>query len=155
MALISSSYEDVYNILLGKIRDYDLLNLSLDEFDNLMTEKARSVFANPNFRGKFNKFSVYEDIRTITYELTTSVDDGYDKWFVEEAIAEGLTIQWLRPYVNNALVLNQFVGTAREKYFSQAAHLKQVEERLHQAELSFERLLTTHGYWNNSYFTES
>lgn len=155
MSKISSSYEDIHSILLGKIRDFDLLDLSFDEFDGLMTEKARSVFANPNFRGAFKSFEINEEIRTITYELMSSVDDDYDKMFVEEVVAEGLIVQWLRPYVNNGVILNQFVGTAREKYYSQANHLAQIEERLHQAELSFDRLLTTHGYWNSTYFTNS
>lgn len=149
------SYENIYSILLGKIRDYDLLDLEFTEFEELMTEKAQSVFANPNFRGKFVSFSADDEVRTISFELSGAVDEEYDKRFVTEVVAEGITVQWLKPYVNNALVLSQFIGTAREKFFSQSSHFAQIEKRLHEAELSFDRLLTTHGFYNNTYFTDS
>lgn len=157
------TYNEVYSSFFRKVEAYDLLREDLEEAQktNLLHEWLIQAISDPYVRRLFNSLELVDDDEeneitdSVVYEMAESVDDSSDKLFTIEVLAYGVMIAWLSPKVNSLITIIQFIGTADEKYYSQAPHLQQLRGLLEDAENHQRKLIRDRGYiWNeyiNSY----
>lgn len=145
---MTSSYQDIYSIFLGLIKDYDFLKLNEDEAYEFMNEWLNGVFCRPKVRKLYSSILIDNDLQQIDYELKNSVDDQYDKNFTEFLCANGMVIGWLMPRVNNnQLLIDQFFGTKEANYFSQANHVTAIQNLYNSAYKVLDKdIVRDHGY---------
>lgn len=82
------------------------------------------------------------------------VGDSEDEEFVKDVLARGMVIAWLEPQVKSVLLTAQMFGGKEEKYYSQAAHLSQLQSLLADAKTELSKILRDYGYLYNSYIKE-
>ena len=147
-------YEDIFSVFLRKMTDYGFLNKD-DSCSTLeMVEWLHSASSSPRIRAKFSNFN-FEDIAAqLSFELKISVDESADKEFVKDILARGMVIEWYEPQLNNVLLTKQMFGGKEEKYYSQAAHLKELKSVVDGVKVELTKLLRDYGYLNNSYLKE-
>ncbi len=157
------TYNEVYSSFFRKVEAYDLLREDLEEAQktDLLHEWLIQAISDPYVRRLFNSLELVDDDEeneitdSVVYEMAESVDDSSDKLFTIEVLAYGVMIAWLSPKVNSLINIIQFIGTADEKYYSQAPHLQQLRGLLEDAENHQRKLIRDRGYiWNeyiNSY----
>lgn len=69
-----------------------------------------------------------------------------------ELLALGMTKSWLDQYLNSTELVAQFLGGKEEKFYSQAAHIKELRDLRSDITLEMQKLHSYHTYTNNSYF---
>ena len=139
--------------MLGKITDYEFLRLPKETAYEFMNEWVTAALSKPYVRKLFSEIEVSDDTLEITCELNNSVDEFFDKNFVEEILAEGAAIEWLQPRVTSTTNISQFFGGKEEKYYSQAAHLTAVMELLDKLKVAQRKEIRDFGYQFNSYIS--
>lgn len=145
------SFQDVKSTFLGKITSYDFLNISISDFDDLCEEYLVSAFADPYIRSLFSSISYDNTTDEITFILKNTVDASSDLFFVQELLAKKLTLAWLEPQVKSQSILQQFIGTSKEKYYSQQQHLSQVNNLYEDTKTDIRKMVRDYGYQYNSY----
>ena len=147
-------YEDIFSVFLSKITDYSFLKHDDNYIRAEMVSWLRTTSAFPRLRSKFKRLDFADEIATLDFELTVSVDEYSDKEFVKDIFARGMVIFWLEPQVKNILLTKQMFGGKEEKFFAQSNHLKEVQSVLDNAKIELTKILRDYGYLNNSYIKE-
>lgn len=144
---MTSNYESIYSKFLGLIKDYEFLQLSEQEAYDSMKEWLEDVYSRPKVRKLFSSIVLDEEVYELRYELKNTIDDAYDKHFVEGLMAHGMVIGWLSPRVNKSSLLDQYFGNSDKKYYSQSSHLEQVQELYEKSKTILDKDYTRdHGY---------
>lgn len=158
--MLSISYDDVYSRFLSLVEAHDLLALVVKYADGdtddskakaMMNEWLKSVKANPRVRKIFATLTFDPAIETIDFELKNPVDDEYDTSFVVEVLALGVAWKWVTPKYQSVVNTAQFFGGKEQSYFSQANHMAELKKMYDSAESNLYNLISSHGYYNNSY----
>ena len=149
--MTSLNYDNIYSRFLSKVEAYDFLELPEDSIYMLLSEWLHSVIANPYVRRLFNKFSIYDEIQEIQYEMKYSVDEDTDKEFLKEIISLGMIVAWLEPKVNSINNIAQMFGSKEEKFYSQSQHLSELRALLNDSQKKQRRMIADRGYAWNSY----
>lgn len=139
---MATPYEVIYNRFLQKITDFNLV-----EFDDFTLEEMLNGWlksAIVRSRACDSDFSKRDD------EIQEFEDDLTDLEI--ELLALGMTRSWLDQYLNSTENILQFVGGKEEKYYSQAAHIKELRDLRNDITLEMQKLHNYHTYTNNSYF---
>ena len=71
-----------------------------------------------------------------------------------ELLALGMTISWLDQYLNSTELVAQFISGKEEKYYSQAAHIKELRDLRESTVLEMNRLHNYNTYLTSSYFND-
>ena len=143
--------EDIYSSFLGKITDYNFVNISEDDVYELMSGYLKSAISQPYVRRLFSSIIMDDEVMEMTFELKNSIDEQSDKYFVSEVLSRGMVIAWLEPQVKSTANLAQMFGGKEQKWFSQAQHLTELKDLLSTAKSEQRRIICDHGYINNSY----
>ena len=149
--MTSLNYDNIYSRFLSKVEAYDFLELPEDSIYMLLSEWLHSVIANPYVRRLFNKFSIYDEIQEIQYEMKYSVDEDTDKEFLKEIISLGMIVAWLEPKVNSINNIAQMFGSKEEKFYSQSQHLSELRALLNDSKKKQRRMIADRGYAWNTY----
>lgn len=152
---MTSEYEDIYSRFYLRVEDYNIVGLEKKLVENMMNGWMKSVLSKPYVRRLFATLDNDEDVEEIEYELKFPVSDEEDQDFVEELIATGMTVEWLRPKYNSTLLTSQFFSNSEQKFFSQANHMTELKDMYHRAENDLRKLIRDRGYINNQYLSES
>lgn len=152
---MTSEYEDIYSRFYLRVEDYNIVGLEKKLVENMMNGWMKSVLSKPYVRRLFATLDNDEDVEEIEYELKFSVSDEEDQDFVEELIATGMTVEWLRPKYNSTLLTSQFFSNSEQKFFSQANHMTELKDMYHRAENDLRKLIRDRGYINNQYLSEA
>lgn len=158
--MLSIPYDEIYSRFMALVEAHDLA--ALIEVDdegvtddsnarNMMNEWLMSVRSNPRVRKLFASISLDTSIETVFCELKTPVDDEYDESFVVEVLALGVAWKWVTPKYQSVLNTSQFFGGKEQQYYSQANHMGELKKMYETAESSLYKLISSHGYYNNSY----
>lgn len=143
-----SSYEDIYEKYLGLVENHEVYYLSKSDAYLLMGEWMRSTISRPKVRRLFSSITVDDETMEITYTLRNSVDDEYDKTFVENMLASGMVIGWLEPKVKTDLQIMQYFSNSDSKFYAQSAHTKESLQLLKDARTTLDKdYVRDHG-WN-------
>lgn len=139
---MATPYEVIYKRFLQKITDFNLI-----EFDDFTLEEmldgwlksaiVRTRVCDSDLSRRNDEFKEFEDDLT-DLEI--------------ELLALGMTRSWIDQYLNSTENILQFVGGKEEKYYSQAAHIKELRDLRNDITSEMQKLHNYHTYTNNSYF---
>lgn len=142
-------YDDVYKRALSRVNDLDLINMSEDDFYDFMKEWLHSAIAVPRLRKSFSSFSADDELATINFSLTNSIDTEYDKNFVINILAKGMIVNYLPSKIESTQNLAKIVGGKEEKILTD--NYKTAQERLSQLDVEYKRELAQHTYYFGDY----
>lgn len=145
---MTSSFQDIFSLFLSSVEDYDFINLSEADFEEVMTEYLQRGISMPHLRNAFNVLKLDKYNEQIEWELKNSIDEDSDSAFVEEVIVKSILCKWLNKHVYTHNVLKQFIGTSKEKYYSQSSHLSQMRDLQKDTEHDLRYMVSTYGYLN-------
>ena len=139
---MATPYETIYKRFLQKITDFNLIELDDFTLDEMLNGWLKSAIVRT--RARDSDLSKRDD------DIQEFEDDLSD---VEiELLALGMTRSWLDQYLNSTELVLQFVSGKEEKYYSQAAHIKELRDLRSDITLEMQKLHSYHTYTNNSYF---
>lgn len=147
---MTSEYSEIFSILLSKVEAYEFVNMSEDDFNEIMTEYLHTGLAYPHLRKVFSELIADDITQTVEWELVTSLDDFSDKTFVDEILAESILCKWVEKHVKTQTLMKQFVGTSKEKYASPYQMLNQLRSIHKETEKSLRYKLTTYSFLNKN-----
>lgn len=108
---MNTTFEEVFDSFLSKVRDYDFMSLSEEDLNIELTQKLKSAFAKAEFK------SVELDLlmSEFTRELSSLEIESLAYWLVYE---------WINPRVNNVELFQYRLSSNDYKKFSEANHLE-------------------------------
>lgn len=112
-----TTFEEVYSVFKSKIIDYDFLTLTSEEEEILMNVKLRSALA--KFKAKKREIEADYILKTFNRELED---------LEIETIACWLLYEWITPKINNVEMFEHRLNTREFQGFSEANHLKEMQE---------------------------
>lgn len=145
----SIDYESIYKRALTRINDLELASYTQDDFYDFLKEWLHTASSSTVFRKKFTKYSLDDEIMTLTFELSNSVDEEYDKEFVISVLAKGVIINYFPSKLEHSANLAVMIGGKEEKKL--LGNYNQNMERLKRLERDFERELSRHTYYFGEY----
>lgn len=145
----SINYEVIYKRALTRINDLELATYTQDDFYEYLKEWLHTASSAPLLRKKFSKYSLDDELMTLTFELNNSVDEDYDKNFVTSILAKGVIINYFPSKLENMMNLASWIGGKEEKI--SRSNYKQNMERLDTLSRDFERELSRHTYYFSEY----
>lgn len=149
--MASLTFKEVFSCFFSKVEAYDFLTLTDQEVDEFLCSWIRSAISKPYVRKLFTNVSLDNENDVITYEMRYSVDNESDHNFVCEVLGIGVVIQWIEPKINSTLNINQMYGSKEEKYYSQAAHLKELRDLRDSMKKEQRGMIRDRGYVWNTY----
>lgn len=149
--MTSLSYEEVFNDFLGRVADYDFSNMDESTANYLMSEYLQKVLARPYIRRLFKTITSDPEIHSISFEMTSAIDDVADLEFVRTILSKGMVVEWLEPQVRSKKNIAQMFGGKEQKWFSQKEHLLGIRELLEETEIELRREIRDRGYIYNPY----
>lgn len=148
---LSIEYEEIQSAFLAKITDYQILELSNVEIQELMSDWLSAACSRPYIRRLFSSFTNNADDEMIAFELFNPNDEDADKDYVKEVLAKAMTIEWLEPKVKSLINISQMFGGKEQKFFAQSNHLSTLETLLNETKTETRKLIRDRGYINNPY----
>ena len=145
----SIKYEAIYKRALTRINDLELATYTQDDFYEYLKEWLHTTSSAPLLRKKFSKYSLDDELMTLTFELNNSVDEDYDKNFVTSILAKGVIINYFPSKLEHSANLAVMIGGKEEKKL--LGNYNQNMERLKTLEREFERELSRHTYYFSEY----
>lgn len=145
----SIKYEAIYKRALTRINDLELATYTQDDFYEYLKEWLHTTSSAPLLRKKFSKYSLDDELMTLTFELNNSVDEEYDKNFVTSILAKGVIINYFPSKLEHSANLAVMIGGKEEKKL--LGNYNQNMERLKTLERDFERELSRHTYYFSEY----
>lgn len=141
---MATPYEKIYNRFLQKITDFNLSEVDDHSFDEMINGWLNSAV-----------------IRVRKCQHNLSLRDNETQEFVEdlsdleiELLALGMVDAWVSQYLNSTELISQFIGGKEEKYYSQAAHIKELRDLKESNLLEMQKLHNYNTYLTNSYFND-
>lgn len=142
-----SSYDEIYSKFLGLIESYEILSLDRSDAYAQMGEWMQKVVNMPKVRKLFTSISLDGDVMEVTYELRNSIDEAYDRGFVENLLANGMVIGWLEPRMESERLIRQFFSGKEVKNFAQSQQITSVIELYKEARKVVDKdYIRDHGY---------
>lgn len=112
---MNTTFEEVFDCFLFKIKDYDYANLNEEDLNVLLTQKLKSAFAKSMFKDVELDLLMDE----FTRELSSLEIEALSYWLVYE---------WITPKVNSVELYEYRLSSKDYERFSEANHLKQMIE---------------------------
>lgn len=112
---MKTTFEEVFDVFISKIRDYDFLKLTQEELNEELTMKLKSAFAKCDFENVDLNLLMEEFDR----ELSPLEIEALSLWMIYE---------WILPKINNVELFEYRLGSNDYKIFSSANHLKEMKE---------------------------
>lgn len=171
---------DIFSRFYQKVEAYDLLELTNDIQNEFLCGYLHSASSKPNIKRPFSSIvttdpSIIEIDNpnyipndpqsspfieqkvdgTVLFELKYKTkkdnDETADKEFIEVIFGCGIVLEWVTPKVNTFVSIRQLIGTADEKYFSQAAHSIEMRNLKQDYEIEICSLIRDRGFIKNTY----
>ena len=121
--------------------------MSKDDAYEYMKDAFKNVFSKPKIRRLFSSISFDEDILQLDCLLRNSIDEEYNKSFVENLFANGMIVSWLEPRYQTETEILQFFGGKEQSAYNQANHMAQLKEMLDNAKKILDKdYIRDHGY---------
>lgn len=142
-------YDSVYKRALSRIKDLELATYVESDFYDSLREWLYGAASSPLFRKKFQSFSLDDEIMTITFEITNSVDEEFDKNFVIGILAKGLIINYFPSKLESTKNMAVALGGKEEKVLLNT-YSKNME-RLDQLKKEYDLELSRHSWYFGEY----
>lgn len=145
-------YEEINSSFLGKVTDYDFVDLTDDEFASTMLEKLHTVLSKPYCRRLFSTLLFDDENQQIEYTLKLTTTEDEDSDFVTEMLSLGMVIEWIEPQLNSKRIMQQLITSNKEsKFYSQAQHLSSMQSTYDACVKKQRDLIRDRGFIYNSY----
>lgn len=162
----SIGFSEIYSSFFTKIEGYDL-------FDPNLSEKTRSEFLCSYLHSALSDRYVSQLFENLTvtdpvildeeiiadgiidYTLRYTINDFSDEHFVKEMLGFGMGLAWVTPKVNSLVNTQMLVGTAQDKFYSQANHISALRALRDDLTSKRDNLIAMRGFINNSYLDGS
>lgn len=141
---MATPYSKVYNKFLQKITDFNLAEVDDYSFDEMMDGWLDSAVIRVR--------KCQHDLSKRDNELQEFEEDLSD--LEVELLALGMVDAWVSQYLNSTELVAQFIGGKEEKYYSQAAHIKELRDLRESNLLDMNRLHNYNTYLTSSYFDD-
>ena len=141
---MATPYEKIYNRFLQKITDFNLVEVDDYSFDKMMNGWLNSAVIRVR--------KCQHDLSKRDDELQEFEEDLSD--LEVELLALGMVDAWVSSYLNSTELVAQFIGGKEEKYYSQAAHIKELRDIKESNLLEMNRLHNYNTYLTSSYFDD-
>ena len=149
--MTSLNYNEIYSRFYTKVLAYEFLELEEEKVNEFLCNWLHSAVAQPYVRRLFTSVTMDDEIYELQCTLKNEIDEFTDKEFIVEVLALGLIIGWLTPKINNITLIAQTFGSKDEKFYSEANHLKQLQELKDSLVSEQRRLVVDRGYVWNAY----
>lgn len=149
--MASLLYDEIFSRFYSRVEAYDFLNLSENEITDYMHEWLRGAVAKPFVRRNYKSLSMDNEIQTLKYEISHSIDVESDEYFTIEILSLGIAIEWLEPKVASIMNTAQMFTAKESTFYSQANHLLELRETLNYFKKQQRQLITDRGFSYNSY----
>jgi hypothetical protein len=136
---MATSYDDINNAFLNKITDDYLANLTETDLQNLLDKYQKSASA------KFKKCKKLVDKDDVLRQYNNDLTNEEI-----EILANLMILEWLKPKIYSMELLKQSMSTKDFKLYSQANHLKELQELKKETEAEINRLIVSYTYSSNS-----
>ena len=141
---MATPYSKIYNRFLQKITDFNLAEVDDYSFDGMMNGWLNSAVIRVR--------KCQHDLFKRDDELQEFEEDLSD--LEVELLALGMVDAWVSQYLNSTELVAQFIGGKEEKYYSQAAHIKELRDLKESNLLEMNRLHNYNTYLTSSYFND-
>lgn len=145
----SIEYETIYKRALKRIDDLNLASYTEEDFYDTMRDWLHTVMSDPLFRKQFSEFTLDDELMTLDFTLTNSVDDIFDTEFVTSLLAKGIIINYMPSKIDTDKNLAVMIGSDKEKKL--IGNYNKNMERLQQLERDYSREIARHGYYFGDY----
>lgn len=132
MAFGTTPYNRIYDRFINKITDYDLLGLETENIMELCFKYLKSAIS--KFADCKADLSHRDDAQLCFLNELSEIE--------EEILSHLMVVEWLSPKILNITNLHQYLGDNDYKGFSQANHLKELQELKNNSQDEVERLTT-------------
>ena len=146
------SYENIYNRFLQKVDDIEFLQLDRNTAYEKMKGWLTTALSVPYTRRLFETLVKNDEIMELEYTLKHPVEEGYDQDFIEEALSLGVLVEWLKEAAQyRTEAMRQFHGGKEEKWYSEANHVREINNLYESTRKEWHRFIQDRGYINNIY----
>ncbi len=135
---MATPYSDVFDTFLSKITDYSYINYTNDELESDFNKMLKSACARAT--------SIKEDRLTRDSILQEFISDLTD--LEVEILACFMLVEWLNPKINNIELLKQSLSSKDFQMYSQANHLKELQQLRVSARKEASSLMNTYSIKN-------
>lgn len=139
-----TSYETIYNRFLEKITDYEMPTIPEEDLEHMLHGYLVSAIS------KFRKCKSNLSLRD---EDAQCFDDDLLDEEIEQLVC-WMVCAWLDPQINSVLLTKQMFGGKEEKYYSQAAHLSELQALRRVSRNEALKLHRDYTYFNNTSYLE-
>ena len=141
---MATPYSKIYNRFLQKITDFNLAEVDDYSFDEMINGWLNSAVIRVR--------KCQHDLSKRDDELQEFEEDLSD--LEVELLSLGMVDAWVSQYLNSTELISQFIGGKEEKYYSQAAHIKELRDLKESNLLEMQKLHNYNTYLTNSYFND-
>ena len=148
--MASMDYEKIFRMFLSDVNDPALASLSEEDAKTIMTEYLHKALSSSYLDHLFATSSLDDSSNTFSYTMAydTSKDESD---FVSNAIAKWMVYEWWSNKVNSVVNSAQFFGGSEQKYYSQAAHMEELQNLQDNAYKKARTYIQDRGWIHNSY----
>lgn len=135
---MKTSYQDIYDIFISKITDYDFLNLLPEDIEDYCLKFLKSAIIR-FVKCEKNLADRDDTLKEFNFELTET--ERY-------ILGTMMIVEWVSPQVFNIINTKQFLGDKEYQFYSQANHLDKLLKLKEVAENDGERFMISYTYSN-------
>lgn len=131
-----TEYKKIYKRFLKRIDDPLLPNFPEEDQEEILFELLEDAIS--LLDGQLEHSLAKNDI-------VKSFEENLSQFEIR-IISMQMAIDWLEPFLNTPLLLNQVYGTKEEKFYSQANHLEAIQARSESMKTELSNLICSKGY---------
>lgn len=135
------TYDDVVNAFLSKITEFELVQLSEDERDNVVSGYMKRTIASFNRICEYDLSTMDDDLKTFSVEI-----DDADVDEILDIVSEGMIVQWLKPYTYKQELLENVLNTSDYSTYSPAELLMRVGNAYTKAQNDYTQMVREYSY---------
>ena len=145
------TYDIIYGRFYTLVSDPDFFKQDETYAYELMSNWLHAAVSESYIRKKFSSILLDDEVQTVTYTLSNTIDKNSDEEFVISVFAQYMVIQWMRPKIENNLNLSLMIGTDKEKKIRD--NYKQNIDRVNSLETKLRKYIRDYGYIYNDYLS--
>lgn len=149
--MTSVNFDDIYSRFLGNVQDIDFAQMDISDAYTLMGEYLHKALSHPYIFRLFSDYSISDDVLVFNFEMVNVIGEFPDKEFVLTLLGKAMAYEWVAPQVQSTLLTKQLLSNKEQQFFSQAAHLKQLQDLQDRMYTEIRRLIQDRGYIYNTY----
>lgn len=161
--MASINYDDIFELFLGQITDYEIAGMNMSEAYEVMTGYLHGVVRQAYVRRLFSTCQLDDEIQSLTYVMKLPTTEGsdsdenasIDEDFVKGMLADGMVLEWVTPIVNRTTNLNQMFAGKEQKFYSQSTQLDELQSLRENVYLKFRREIRDRGVISNGYLYDN